>query len=107
MHAMIHCQFLTHVSRLFLKEVINQQPEETSKLLCSYHTKTAVFWAVQKTLYLNGVHKIFWSVSWFALNFSSNGCKRGSVHTFFFIPKTTFSGKGLWCIAAQFVHTVA
>ncbi|XP_052687003.1 uncharacterized protein LOC128166105 [Crassostrea angulata] len=48
-YAMNHCQFLTYgLLKLFLKEVINQQSEETNKLLCSYHMKTTVFWAIQQ-----------------------------------------------------------
>uniref|UniRef100_A0A8W8J2M9 Mab-21-like HhH/H2TH-like domain-containing protein n=1 Tax=Magallana gigas TaxID=29159 RepID=A0A8W8J2M9_MAGGI len=48
-HSMNHCQFLTYgLLKLFLKEVIDQQSEETSKLLCSYHMKTTVFWAIQQ-----------------------------------------------------------
>ncbi|XP_065923603.1 cyclic GMP-AMP synthase-like [Magallana gigas] len=47
--AMNHCQFLTYgLLKLFLKEVINQQSEETNELLCSYHMKTTVFWAIQQ-----------------------------------------------------------
>nr|XP_011418268.2 uncharacterized protein LOC105321609 [Crassostrea gigas] len=48
-YAMNHCQFLTYgLLKLFLKEVLNQQSEETNKLLCSYHIKTTVFWAIQQ-----------------------------------------------------------
>nr|XP_034323939.1 uncharacterized protein LOC117688936 [Crassostrea gigas] len=48
-YSMNHCQFLTYgLLKFFLKEVINQQSEETNKLLCSYHMKTAVFWAIQQ-----------------------------------------------------------
>eukprot|EP00105_Crassostrea_gigas_P037692 XP_019921840.1 PREDICTED: uncharacterized protein LOC105326143 isoform X1 [Crassostrea gigas] len=47
--AMNHSQFLTYgLLKLFLKEVINQQSEETNELLCSYHMKTTIFWAVQQ-----------------------------------------------------------
>nr|XP_034303419.1 uncharacterized protein LOC117681747 [Crassostrea gigas] len=46
---MNHCQFLTYgLLKLFLKEVINQQSEETNKLLCSYHMKTTIFWVIQQ-----------------------------------------------------------
>nr|XP_034313011.1 uncharacterized protein LOC117684538 [Crassostrea gigas] len=46
---MNHCQFLTYgLLKLFLKEVMNQQSEDTNKLLCSYHMKTTVFWAIQQ-----------------------------------------------------------
>ncbi|XP_052690426.1 uncharacterized protein LOC128168269 [Crassostrea angulata] len=48
-NSMNHCQFLTYgLLKLFLKEVINQQSEDTNKLLCSYHMKTTVFWAIQQ-----------------------------------------------------------
>ncbi|XP_065945016.1 uncharacterized protein [Magallana gigas] len=50
-YSMNHCQFLTYgLLKLFLKEVINQQSDETSKLLCSYHMKTAIFWAIQQNI---------------------------------------------------------
>nr|XP_022338953.1 uncharacterized protein LOC111134323 [Crassostrea virginica] len=48
-HTMNHCQFLAYgLLKIFLKEVINEQLDETSKLLCSYHMKTAVFWVIQQ-----------------------------------------------------------
>ncbi|XP_034313011.2 uncharacterized protein [Magallana gigas] len=48
-NSMNHCQFLTYgLLKLFLKEVMNQQSEDTNKLLCSYHMKTTVFWAIQQ-----------------------------------------------------------
>ncbi|XP_065921416.1 uncharacterized protein [Magallana gigas] len=50
-NSMNHCQFLIYgLLKLVLKEVINQQSdsEETNKLLCSYHMKTTVFWAIQQ-----------------------------------------------------------
>ncbi|XP_052703468.1 uncharacterized protein LOC128179846 [Crassostrea angulata] len=47
-YSMNHCQFLTYgLLKIFLKEVIDQQSEETNKLLCSYHMKTTVFWVIQ------------------------------------------------------------
>ncbi|XP_052700095.1 uncharacterized protein LOC128177424 [Crassostrea angulata] len=48
-YSMNHCQLLIYgLLKIFLKEVINQQSEETNKLLCSYHMKTTVFWAIQQ-----------------------------------------------------------
>nr|XP_034304005.1 uncharacterized protein LOC105327925 [Crassostrea gigas] len=47
--SMNHSQFLTYgLLKLFLKEVLNQQSEETNQLLCSYHMKTTIFWAIQQ-----------------------------------------------------------
>ncbi|XP_062578691.1 uncharacterized protein LOC134240631 [Saccostrea cucullata] len=44
-----HCQFLTYgMLKLFLKECINKELREEDKCLCSYHMKTAVFWAIQQ-----------------------------------------------------------
>lgn len=46
---MSHCQFLLYgLMKVFLKEVINKCLEEKDELLCSYHMKTAVFWALQQ-----------------------------------------------------------
>nr|XP_022309959.1 uncharacterized protein LOC111115494 [Crassostrea virginica] len=48
-HSMNHCQFLTYgLLKIFLKEVIDKQSEETNKLLCSYHMKTVFFWVIQQ-----------------------------------------------------------
>ncbi|XP_022343725.2 uncharacterized protein LOC111136870 [Crassostrea virginica] len=47
-YAMNHTQFLTYgLLKLFVKEINNGISEE-EKLLCSYHMKTAVFWAIQQ-----------------------------------------------------------
>ncbi|XP_062587876.1 uncharacterized protein LOC134249559 [Saccostrea cucullata] len=46
-YTMNHIQFLTYgLLKLILKEVIKERIEES--LLCSYHMKTAVFWALQQ-----------------------------------------------------------
>ena len=48
---MNHCQFLTYgLLKIFVKEVIDKQSEETNKLLCSYHMKTVVFWVIQQNV---------------------------------------------------------
>nr|XP_022302102.1 uncharacterized protein LOC111110060 [Crassostrea virginica] len=48
-HSMNHCQFLTYgLLKIFLKEVIDKQSQETNKLLCSYHMKTVIFWVIQQ-----------------------------------------------------------
>nr|XP_022305590.1 uncharacterized protein LOC111112403 isoform X2 [Crassostrea virginica] len=48
-HSMNHCQFLAYgLLKIFLKEVIDKQSEETNKLLCSYHMKTVIFWVIQQ-----------------------------------------------------------
>ncbi|XP_065943972.1 cyclic GMP-AMP synthase-like receptor 2 isoform X2 [Magallana gigas] len=48
-YSMNHTQFLTYgLLKLFLKEIINNALGDEDKLLCSYHMKTAVFWAIQQ-----------------------------------------------------------
>ncbi|XP_062606044.1 uncharacterized protein LOC134267848 [Saccostrea cucullata] len=50
-YAMNHCQFLTYgLLKLFLTEIINNGVGDEDKLLCSYHTKTAVFWVIQQNI---------------------------------------------------------
>lgn len=47
-YSMSHTQFLIYgLLKLFLKEIINEGLDE-DKLLCSYHMKTTVFWAIQQ-----------------------------------------------------------
>ncbi|XP_052699192.1 uncharacterized protein LOC128176718 [Crassostrea angulata] len=48
-YSMNHTQFITYgLLKLFLKEIINNGLRDEDKLLCSYHMKTAVFWAIQQ-----------------------------------------------------------
>ena len=47
-YAMNHAQFLTYgLLKIFLKE-FNHGKNEEEKLLCSYHMKTVIFWAIQQ-----------------------------------------------------------
>ncbi|XP_062618882.1 uncharacterized protein LOC134280489 [Saccostrea cucullata] len=47
--SMNHCQFLTYgLLKLFITDMVNNGVSEDNKLLCSYHMKTAVFWAIQQ-----------------------------------------------------------
>nr|XP_022346229.1 uncharacterized protein LOC111138507 [Crassostrea virginica] len=47
-YAMNHTQFLTYgLLKCFVKE-FNKGKKEEEKLLCSYHMKTAIFWAIQQ-----------------------------------------------------------
>ena len=49
MYSMNHTQFLTYgILKLFLKEIINSGLNEEERVLCSYHIKTVVFWAIQQ-----------------------------------------------------------
>lgn len=47
---MNHTQFLIYgLLKLFLKEIINKGIRDEEKLLCSYHIKTSVLWAIQQS----------------------------------------------------------
>lgn len=49
-YAMNHTQFLIYgLLKLFLKEIINKGIRDEEKLLCSYHIKTSVLWAIQQS----------------------------------------------------------
>ena len=48
LYIMNHTQFLTYgLLKLFMKDM-NSRLSENEKLLCSYHIKTAIFWAIQQ-----------------------------------------------------------
>eukprot|EP00105_Crassostrea_gigas_P035761 XP_019919909.1 PREDICTED: uncharacterized protein LOC105320880 [Crassostrea gigas] len=50
-YSMNHTQFSTYgLLKLFLNEVINDGLSDEEKLLCSYHMKTAIFWAIQQNM---------------------------------------------------------
>ncbi|XP_052683370.1 uncharacterized protein LOC128163760 [Crassostrea angulata] len=50
-YSMNHTQFLTYgLLKFFLNEVINAGLSDEEKLLCSYHMKTAIFWAIQQNM---------------------------------------------------------
>ncbi|XP_061190082.1 uncharacterized protein LOC133197921 [Saccostrea echinata] len=50
-YAMNHFQFLTYgLLKLILNRIINNGLGDDDKLLCSYHMKTAVFWAIQQNI---------------------------------------------------------
>lgn len=41
---MNHCYALL---KIFVKEILNENPEKKEKLICSYFLKTSMFWCVQ------------------------------------------------------------
>ncbi|XP_065944011.1 uncharacterized protein [Magallana gigas] len=48
-YSMNYTQFLTYgLLKLFLKEIINNEIRDEETHLCSYHMKTAIFWAIQQ-----------------------------------------------------------
>ncbi|XP_078320208.1 uncharacterized protein LOC144621267 [Crassostrea virginica] len=86
-YTMNHCQFLTYgLLKIFLKEVIDKQSEETNTLLCSYHIKTVIFWVIQQNAVAHwcpqNLLEGFWICSKFLLNWVYEG-----VCPNFFIPE--------------------
>lgn len=56
-YSMNHLQFLTYgLLKIVLKEIINKGLKEEEKLLCSYHIKTVIFWAIQENTLQNALH---------------------------------------------------
>ncbi|XP_062617039.1 uncharacterized protein LOC134278764 [Saccostrea cucullata] len=50
-YTMNHCQLLVYgLLKISLKEIFHEILGESSKLLCSYHMKTAVFWVLQQNI---------------------------------------------------------
>ncbi|XP_034314230.2 uncharacterized protein [Magallana gigas] len=85
--AMTHSQFLTYgLLKLFLKEVINQQSEETNKLLCSYHIKTTIFWAIQQNTLPQGCTQNLLASFWICFQLLLKWVYEG-VCPNFFIPQ--------------------
>ncbi|XP_052687896.1 uncharacterized protein LOC128166645 [Crassostrea angulata] len=85
--AMTHSQFLTYgLLKLFLKEVINQQSEETNKLLCSYHIKTTIFWAIQQNTLPQGCTQNLQASFWICFQLLLKWVYEG-VCPNFFIPQ--------------------
>ncbi|XP_061179473.1 uncharacterized protein LOC133188110 [Saccostrea echinata] len=86
-YSMDHCQFLIYgLLKIFLKEVINNDESDEGKLLCSYHMKTAVFWAIQQNYLIycspQNLLKCFWICFKFLLKWVYEGiCPN------FFIPQ--------------------
>ncbi|XP_052676371.1 uncharacterized protein LOC128157790 [Crassostrea angulata] len=86
-NSMNHCQFLTYaLLKFFLKEVINLESEEPAHLLCSYHMKTAVFWAIQQNLLSHWCPQNFLAGFWVCFKLLLKWVHEG-VCPNFFIPQ--------------------
>ncbi|XP_052684008.1 uncharacterized protein LOC128164275 [Crassostrea angulata] len=93
-YAMNHCQFLTYgLLKLFLKEVINLQSEETVNLLCSYHMKTVVFWAIQQNTMPHLCPQNLLTGFWVCLKFLLKWVREGICPNFFIPQNNMFLAK--------------
>ncbi|XP_061165222.1 uncharacterized protein LOC133174174 [Saccostrea echinata] len=86
-YSMNHCQFLTYgLLKLFLNEVINFEQRDESKLLCSYHMKTAIFWVLQENKIPHWCPRNFLECFWVCFKLILNWVYEG-VCPNFFIPE--------------------
>ncbi|XP_052703557.1 uncharacterized protein LOC128179916 [Crassostrea angulata] len=93
-YSMNHCQFLTYgLLKIFLKEVIDQQSEETSKLLCSYHMKTTVFWVIQKETLPHWCPQNLLTGFWVCFKLLLKWVYKGICPNFFIPPNNMFMTK--------------
>lgn len=93
-YAMNHCQFITYgLLKLFLKEVINLQSEETVNLLCSYHMKTVVFWAIQQNTLPHWYPQNLLSGFWVCFKLLLNWVYRGICPNLFIPQNNMFLAK--------------
>lgn len=93
-YAMNHCQFLTYgLLKLFLKEVINLHSEETVNLLCSYHMKTVVFWAIQQNTLPHWCPQNLLEGFWVCLKLLLNWVYQGICPNFFISQNNMFLAK--------------
>ncbi|XP_052699194.1 uncharacterized protein LOC128176720 [Crassostrea angulata] len=93
-YSMNHTQFLTYgLVKLFLKEIINNGPRTEDKLLCSYHMKTAVFWAIQQNTLPHWCPQNFLVGFWICLKLLLKWVYEGICPNFFIPKNNMFLGK--------------
>ncbi|XP_022299446.2 uncharacterized protein LOC111108135 [Crassostrea virginica] len=92
--AMNHTQFLTYgLLKLFLKEIINANLSEDEKLLCSYHIKTTVFWAVQQNTIAHWCPQNLLSCFWVCFKLLLKWVYEGVCPNFFIPENNMFVNK--------------
>ncbi|XP_078320323.1 cyclic GMP-AMP synthase-like receptor 2 [Crassostrea virginica] len=83
-YSMNHTQFLVYgLLKLFVKE-FNHGFHEEEKLLCSYHMKTTIFWAIQQSAIPKWCPQNLLVGFWVSLNSSFSGYMKESVLTSLF-----------------------
>ncbi|XP_065941360.1 uncharacterized protein [Magallana gigas] len=93
-YSMNHSQFLTYgLLKLFLKEIINQQTKENNKLLCSYHIKTSVFWALQQNTLPHLCPQNFLAGFWVCFKLLLKWVYEGTCPNFFIPQNNMFVSK--------------
>eukprot|EP00105_Crassostrea_gigas_P036031 XP_019920179.1 PREDICTED: uncharacterized protein LOC105321661 [Crassostrea gigas] len=93
-YSMNHCQFLIYgLLKLFLKEVINRQSDKNNTRLCSYHMKTAIFWAIQQNTLSQCCPQNFLASFWVCFKLLLKWVYEGVCPSFFIPQNNLFSTK--------------
>ena len=94
MYYMNHSQFCTYgLLKLFLKEIVNFGLQEDEKLLCSYHMKTAVFWAIQQNTLAHWCPQNLLTGFWLCFKFLLKWVYDGVCPNFFIPENNMFLNK--------------
>ncbi|XP_062576805.1 uncharacterized protein LOC134238703 [Saccostrea cucullata] len=92
-HIMNHAQFLTYgLLKLFLDKIINTRLGDYDKLLCSYHMKTAVFWAIQQNTISKWYSHTLLDCSWICFKIILKWVYEGVCPNFFIPSNNMFLG---------------
>ncbi|XP_052700393.1 uncharacterized protein LOC128177636 [Crassostrea angulata] len=90
-YSMNHTQFLTYgMLKLFLKEVMNNGLRDDEKLLCSYHLKTTLFWAIQQTPLHNWCPQNLLAGFWVCFKYLLKWVYKGACPNFFIPSNNMF-----------------
>eukprot|EP00105_Crassostrea_gigas_P002575 XP_011415148.1 PREDICTED: uncharacterized protein LOC105319340 isoform X1 [Crassostrea gigas] len=104
-YSMNHTQFLTYgLLKLFLKEIINKGLRDEDKLLCSYHMKTTVFWAIQQNTLLHWCPQNLLAGFWVCFKLLLKWVYEG-VCPNFFIPENNMFLSNIYGEAQQTLFT--
>ncbi|XP_061190081.1 uncharacterized protein LOC133197920 [Saccostrea echinata] len=92
-YVMNHCQFLTYgLLKLFLRRIINNGSGDEDKLLCSYHIKTSVFWAIQQNIIPHWCPQNLLKCSWVCFKLILKWVYEGVCPNFFIPSNNMFIG---------------
>lgn len=91
---MNHTQFLTYgLLKIFLKEIMNKGIRDEDKLLCSYHMKTVVFWAIQQNALENWSPQNLLEGFWVCFKLLLKWVHEGACPNFFIPANNMFLSK--------------
>ena len=104
-YCMNHTQFLTYgLLKLFLKEIINNGLNEEEKILCSYHIKTVVYWAIQQNTMFDWCPKNLLEGFWVCFKLLLKWIYEGICPNFF-IPENNMFLNNVYGYAQEMLYT--